>query len=221
MKESNHGLHFSVDVEVCSFIGIEVAVKVKGYIQQPLSAAVCRFLQEKLAFKSQFLNSYWTGYHSGMRQYLRGAGNFKMSQNLLCSGACANVYRNQLTAPLSAQQQLVGDSVGYFMNLTGTFHLQYSNFTTGNRAELTNKRKCKKKKNPHHQHKKTTSINSKTIRPDIIYGISAQSLCVCSLQCAVTSLHPANSHFLVNSLLFSMESPACLLDSRSFVSWCV
>lgn len=86
IKESNHGLHFSVDVEVCSFIGIEVAVKVKGYIQQPLSAAVSRFLQEKLAFKSQFLNSYWT--RSGMIEYLRGAGTFKVSRNLLCSGAC-------------------------------------------------------------------------------------------------------------------------------------
>lgn len=58
MKESNHGLHFSVDVEVCSFIGIEVAIKVKGYIQQPLSEAASAFLQEKLAFKRQFLNSY-------------------------------------------------------------------------------------------------------------------------------------------------------------------
>lgn len=62
MKESNHGLHFSVHVEVCSFIGIEAAVKVKGY----MFAAVSVFLQEKLAFKSQFLNSYWTGYRSGM-----------------------------------------------------------------------------------------------------------------------------------------------------------
>lgn len=51
-------IHFSVDAEVCSFIGIEVAIKVKGYIQQPLSEAASAVLQEKLAFKSQFLNSY-------------------------------------------------------------------------------------------------------------------------------------------------------------------
>lgn len=61
MKESNHGLHFSVDVEVFSFIGTEAVVKVKGY----MSAEVSVFLQEKNGIQKsvfkQLLNwvSFW------------------------------------------------------------------------------------------------------------------------------------------------------------------